>query len=238
MKGLILASGEDTNLHPLKDVMPAALLPVAYKPTCKYALEKLKGLGIDECGIVADKKHITLFKSILGNNVAGLSITYIEQDGLKGDVDAIKISQEFIADEQVVVIKGDQVFNDTLDLILDSRKRYPYKAQCFIHTPKEIGRLEVLPTVEYSKLENVIKISSEQKSQDGVVGVYYLPKGNLLPTILDNLDEGSMVDILNKFHKEDKLMFNKLSGLWNRVDSAESLANSTLMAISWIRPFG
>lgn len=245
MKGLILAAGKATRMYPLTESLPKALLPVAHKPLCQYGMEKIKSLGITECAIVVSREHLSIFQTVLGNSKAGMNLTYLvaEEPGAAG---ALKAAEDFCRDEQIVCVLADNLFNSGLDEILESRRRFPYKAQCFTYTPKDLEELKSLGVMEYSKLGNPIRViekSLTPPSKDAVVGIYYFPKGNLFSKILSELtlserNEYEITDVLNAFIKEDKMMFNKLSGVWMDVGTQDALSKAQFLAISWISPFG
>ena len=110
-KGIILAGGKGTRMSPLTKAVNKQLLPINDKPLIYYPLSILMLAGIKEILIIVNKGSVSQFKKILldGKNL-GIKITYAEQDRPRGLPDAFKIGKNFIGNDNVSLILGDNFF--------------------------------------------------------------------------------------------------------------------------------
>ncbi|MFJ9822155.1 glucose-1-phosphate thymidylyltransferase RfbA [Streptomyces sp. NPDC101151] len=112
MKGVILAGGHGTRLHPITQGVSKQLLPVYDKPMIYYPLSVLMLAGITEIEIISSPDDLGSFQRLLGDGSwIGLSLTYAEQDKPRGLADAFLVSADHIGDDSVALVLGDNIFH-------------------------------------------------------------------------------------------------------------------------------
>lgn len=112
MRGIILAGGTGTRLRPLTQVLSKSLLPVFDKPLIYYPLSVLMLSGIKDILVISMPGHLDQYRTLLGDGrQLGINLTYAEQDKARGVADALIQGREFVGDEQVALILGDNIFH-------------------------------------------------------------------------------------------------------------------------------
>ncbi len=125
MKGVILAGGSGTRLHPLTRITNKHLLPLYDRPMVTYAVEALVGAGIDELMLVTGGTHAGEFFRLLGNGhdygIDRLFYGYQEEAG--GIADALGLAERFVARDKVCVLLADNIFEQSLQPIVENFER-------------------------------------------------------------------------------------------------------------------
>ena len=180
MKGIILAGGSGTRLYPLTKVISKQLLPIYDKPMIYYSLSTLMLSGIKEILIISTPTDISLYERLLedGSHL-GLKISYKVQPSPDGLAQAFILGEEFIGDDNVALVLGDNIFYGTgfTELLRKSVKTVTEekKAVIFGYEVKDANRYGV---VEFNKNKEVVSIEEKPvnpKSNYAVVGLYYYP---------------------------------------------------------------
>ena len=174
MKGIILAGGSGTRLHPLTLTVSKQLMPIYDKPMIYYPLSTLMYAGINEILIISTPKDLPLFKDLLGDGKKyGCRFEYAVQEAPNGLAEAFIIGKEFIGTDKVALILGDNIFYGSgLAKLLQANNNldggiiYAYR----VHDPERYG------VVEFNAVGQAISIEEKPKkpkSNYAVPGIYF-----------------------------------------------------------------
>ena len=174
MKGIILAGGSGTRLHPLTLAVSKQLMPIYDKPMIYYPLSTLMWAGIRDILIISTPHDLPLFEHLLGDGKKlGCNFQYAVQEAPNGLAEAFIIGEEFIGEDKVALILGDNIFYGTglADLLQENNDPdggiiYAYH----VHDPERYG------VAEFDKNGNVISLEEKPKkpkSNYAVPGIYF-----------------------------------------------------------------
>ncbi|MDA7914560.1 glucose-1-phosphate thymidylyltransferase RfbA [Akkermansiaceae bacterium] len=194
MKGIILAGGSGTRLYPLTKATSKQLLPINDKPMVYYPLAVLMLAGIKEILIISTPTDLGSFERLLGNGKSlGLSIYYKEQPSPDGLAQAFILGEEFIGDDEVCLVLGDNIFygqgfTDLLKRSISNVNNNSYATifGYYVQDPERYG------VVDFDSEGNAISIEEkplEPKSNYAVVGLYFYP--NSVVEIAKNIKPSS-----------------------------------------------
>ncbi len=175
MKGIILAGGAGTRLHPITLSVSKQILPVYDKPMIYYPLSVLMLSGIQEILVISTPRDIDLYKELLNDGQQlGISISYATQNHPNGLAEAFLIGEKFIANDRVVLILGDNIFfgSGFVDKLRNAANNINY-ATIFGYQVRDPQRYGV---VEFDKNLKVVSIEEKPvhpKSDYAVPGLYF-----------------------------------------------------------------
>jgi len=171
MKALVLSGGKGTRLRPITHTSAKQLVPIANKPILFYGLESIFEAGIKDVGIVVGETRAEIKEAVGNGSRFGLKVTYIEQEAPLGLAHAVKISKNFLKNDDFVMYLGDNLLRDGITRFVEGFRENKPNAQILlmkVPNPEQFGVAE-LSKGRIKKLEEKPK---NPKSDLALVGVY------------------------------------------------------------------
>ena len=237
MKGIILAGGAGTRLHPLTISMSKQLLPVYDKPMIYYPLSVLMLAGIRDILIISTPQDLPAFKKLLGDGSQfGINLSYAEQPSPDGLAQAFIIGEEFIGNDDVTLILGDNIFygaglqnllTEAIETVENEQKAVIFGT--YVNDPQRYGVAAFDTKGQVFSIEEKPK---EPKSNYAVVGLYFYPNSvveiakNVKPSWRGELE---ITSVNQAYLEQEQLKLQKLGRgfAWLDTGTHEALADAT-----------
>jgi len=227
MKGVILAGGTGSRLAPMTRVTNKHLLPVYNKPMIMYPLQTLIDAGLKDIMIVSGKGHAGHFLELLGSGKEyGVRLNYAVQDEPKGIAHALSLAEDFADDENLAVILGDNLYEDTFmfDDFTSGARIYLKE----VDNPQRFG----VPSLEGSRVIKITEKPDLPETSFAVSGLYLYDT-----TVFDKIKElvpsargeYEITDINNRYITEGKLEANFVKGFWTDAGTVDSLHKASIL---------
>ena len=227
LKGVILAGGLGTRLHPLTKITNKHLLPVYDKPMIYYPIQTLVNAGIREILVVTGGVHAGEFLRLLGNGAEfGLThINYTYQEGEGGIAEALRLARHFADNDRIVVILGDNIIEKSIKSAVAEFKAQPRGARILLKKVDDPGRFGVAE-FKGKKIVSIEEKPKSPKSDYAVTGIYMYD--NQVFDIINTLKpskrgELEITDVNNAYIKQGALEYSVLDGWWTDSGTFDSL---------------
>ena len=237
MKGVVLAGGTGSRFHPVTKVVNKHLLDVFDEPMVFFPLKQLAAAGIKEVVLVTGE-GIDQFRSLLGDGEElGLRIDYAKQEGELGIAHALAHAQPFVGDEPVVVILGDNIFQEDLEPFISSFRSEPRGAKLLLkRVAREDAKRFGVASVGGERIVRIVEKPSEPDSDLVVTGCYMYD--SKVFEIISGLEpsgrgEYEITDVNNAYIDVEQMSFDVLKGWWTDAGTPPSkLKASILVALN------
>ena len=229
MKGVILAGGKGTRLHPLTRITNKHLLPIYDRPMVTYAIEALVQAGVRELMLVTGGTHAGEFFRLLGDGhhygIERLFYAYQEEEG--GIAEALSLAERFVARDDVLVMLADNVFERSLRPAVENFRSQQRGARIVLareNDPEHLRHLGVPELDGGGRIVRILEKPSDPPSRFAVTGVYFYDESvwDVVPTLEPSgRGELEITDVNNWFIDQGTMEYDVLDGFWG--DAGESI---------------
>jgi len=231
MRGIILSGGSGTRLRPLTKITSKQLLPIYNRPMIYYPLDTLIKAGIKEILIIVSPERAGDYLNLLGSGREfGVKFTYEIQDKPEGLAQAFIIGEKFIQGENVVMILGDNIFEDNFAYDISNFKSGAKVFAKYVPDPERFG---VVKFDDKMKAEKIIEKPTNYLSNYAVTGLYVYDHRvvevakNLKPSARGELE---ITDLNNWYLAKGELEVAMVEGEWLDAGTFDSLLKAQLFA--------
>jgi glucose-1-phosphate thymidylyltransferase len=233
MKGVILAGGLGTRLHPLTKVTNKHLLPVYDKPMIYYPIQTLINAEIDDILIVTGGNNAGDFLKLLGNGKEfGLKhINYTYQEGEGGIAEALRLAEFFASGDKICVVLGDNVIERNIRKAVENFRKQKDGAKILLKEVPDPQRFGVAE-LRGDRIARIEEKPKEPKSRYAVIGIYLFDPEvfNIIKTLKPSgRGELEITDVNNRYIEKGLMTWDILEGWWTDAGTFESLLRANQM---------
>jgi len=229
LKGVVLAGGTGSRLHPLTRITNKHLLPIYDRPMISYAVEALVRAGVGELMLVTGGIHAGEFFRLLGNgHEYGLDrLLYAYQENPGGIAEALGLAQRFAGADKVVVMLADNVFERSLRPAVAAFQAQPKGARILLSRVEDAAHLRHLGVAQLDggqRLQRIIEKPEDPPSSLAVTGVYFYDATvwEVLPELKPSgRGELEITDVNNHYVRAATMEYDVIEGFWG--DAGESI---------------
>ena len=228
MKGIILAGGKATRLRLLTKITSKQLLPVYNKPMILYPVETLTKTGITDILIIIAPEYAGHFLNLLGNGREfGAKFTYEIQENPHGLADAFIIGQDFIGDDSVTMILGDNIFDYDFT---EHVKNFRHGGHVFAKRVPDPHRYGVIEFDHNNNVLSIVEKPTQPKSEYAMVGLYILDKrvSEFAKKVKPSVARGEIeiTEVINQYKDRGELKVSIIDGQWHDAGTFDSLLDA------------
>jgi len=243
MKGVILAGGTGSRLHPLTRITNKHLLPVYDKPMIFYPIESLVAAGVDEVMVVTGGNHAGEFLPLLGNgSELGLRrLQFSYQTNAGGIAEALGLCESFADGDKIVVVLGDNILGQSIAPYVENFSSQAHGARLLLKEMDDPAHLRHLGVPIFSKDDRLAYIREKPEpppSQYAVIGIYMYDHDvfDVVRTLKPSgRGELEITDVNNAFIDRGAMEYDVIDGFWG--DAGESI-DVYYQVIDWVRAHG
>jgi glucose-1-phosphate thymidylyltransferase len=229
MKGVLLAGGTGSRLHPLTRITNKHLLPIYDRPMVQWAIEALVSAGITDLMLVTGGTHAGEFLRLLGNgHEFGIDrLSYAYQDRPGGIAEALGLAERFCDDDPVLVMLADNIVERSLRPMVEAFGADPHGARILlteISDPSHLRHLGVPELDDSGKVVRIVEKPDDPPSHYGVTGIYCYDADvfRVIPTLEPSgRGELEITDVNNHYVTQGQMAYDVLEGFWG--DAGESI---------------
>jgi glucose-1-phosphate thymidylyltransferase len=230
LKGVVLAGGTGSRLHPLTRITNKHLLPLNDRPMISYAMEALVGSGVGEIMLVTGGTHAGEFLRLLGNgNEFGIDrLLYAYQEKAGGIAEALALAEKFVAGDRCVVLLADNVFERSIRPCVDAFRNQKRGARVVLSRESDASHLRNLGVAQFDGTRRIARIIEKPEappSEFAVTGVYFYDETvwRVLPDLKPSgRGELEITDVNNWYLQQGLMEYDVIEGFWG--DAGESIS--------------
>lgn len=226
MKGVILAGGKGERLYPLTKVTNKHLLPVGEEPMIYNPIKQLKSAGINEILVVTSTEHMGDIVNLLGSGEElGVNFTYKVQEEAKGIAHALGLAENFVREEKIVVVLGDNIAVNSIKPYVENFKKQESGARVLLKEVDEPTRFGIA-ALDEKKIIDVEEKPDNPETNYAVIG-YYMYDNQVFDYIKEQepseRGELEITDVNSEYIERREMEYDILKGEWMDAGTPESL---------------